>query len=425
MKHLYLGMNTDGVPYMFTLGGQSFAQAYRNLWAADAAGINPKSMPAQPFIETALGANNPYCAGMPNCSAAVLANEGAAGTGNITLQAVYPLFQDLDTGGPAGSVWNFKGCAGCPILSEDFQHYSGIDMSTTNGFANYQAMFFSVQKRTGHGLTLSGNLTWSHSLDTDGINQEFVEDSPNDIYHLRTDYAPAPWDRAWAANVLGRYELPFGKGKRFSTSSGIIDRIIGGWSAAPIWTWATGIPIESYTGSCTEFGTGQYFPWCAGAVPLVNTSSFSRSVHHGVDTSQQSGTGFYGAFGGCSVGVNNDPTPACNGGVQGTQPGANMFSNPAAVYSQYRGAILGLDGRSYDLGPLHGQHRWNVDMTVEKYTKITERVGASFYLQMLNLFNNMEYGDPSINLQDPGDFGTLTGQYNVARQMELGLRIAW
>jgi hypothetical protein len=420
MKHLYLGMDNDGTPYMLKLGGQTLAQAYYALYQADKAGIKPNAVSPQPFFEAGLGGTgSAYCKGYTSCSAAVLANEGSSGTANITYQYVYQIAQDLDTANGGAPAWNFAGCTGCPILASDNQHYSGIDMSTTNGFANYQAAFLTVQKRTGHGLTLSANLTYSHSLDTDGINQEFVEDSPNDIYNLRTDYAPAPWDRTWVSNVLGRYELPFGKGKHFSTSSGILDRIIGGWSVSPIWTWATGTPIESYTGSCYEFGTGQ-FPWCAGAVPTTSTGSFGKTPHLALHTSGQSGTGPYGSFPGCYVGVNNDPTCPSGGGY-----GANLFANPAAVFSSYRPALLGLDTRSYDNGPFYGQHRWNIDLTIEKDTKITERVNAQFFAYMLNAFNNMEYNDPGINIQDPYDFGTLTSQFNTPRVIELGLRISF
>ena len=407
MKHLYLGMNTEGTPYMLKLGGQTLAQAYYALWQADHNGVKPNAVAPQPFFETGLGgANSAYCKGFSSCSAAVLANEGSTGSQNITYEYVYQIAQDLDTANGGAPAWNFAGCTGCPILPSDLQHYSGIDVSTTNGFANYQAGFLTLQKRAGHGLTLSGNLTWSHSLDTDGINQEFVEDSPNDIYNLRTDYAPAPWDRTWVVNVLGRYELPFGKGKHFSTSNGILDRVIGGWSVAPIWTWGTGTPVETYSGSCYEFGTGQ-FPWCAGAVPLVNTGTFGKGTNLAVHTD-------------CIIGVNNDPSCSNGGGT-----GANLFKNPTAVFNSYRPALLGLDTRSYDDGPYYGQHRWNVDLTIEKDTKITERTNIQFFAYMLDAFNNMEYGTPGMNLLDPNNFGTLTSQYNTPRVIELGLRFSF
>jgi len=188
----------------------------------------------------------------------------------------------------------------------------------------------------------------------------------------------------------------------------VLDHIIGGWSVAPIFTWATGSPIETYSGSCYEWGNGQT-PWCAGAVPLTNiTGQYGNSYHAAVHTD-------------CNVGVNNDPSCASGGGT-----GGNLFANPTAVFNNYRPALVGLDGRSYDYGPIHGQHRWNLDFTLAKATSLyKERVGVSFYAQFLNGLNHMMYGDPGINLQDPADFGTLTGQYGNPRVIELGARVSF
>jgi hypothetical protein len=399
-RHLYSGMNTDGVPYMMKQGGQTFSQAYANLWQADHDG---KAAAPQPFFETALGGtSNPYCGGYASCTAAVQANEGSAGTANITNESMYWMVSDLDGYLNEGGAWNFPGCNGCSILSANRQGYQGIDMSTTKGYANYQAGFLTVQKRTGHGLVISGNLTYSHSLNTVGINQEYVQASPNNIYDLSYDYGPAPWDRTLVANVVAGYDLPFGKGKYFATNNPVLDRLIGGWSVGGVYTWGTGLPIETYTGSCNEVG-GQ-FNWCAGAVPLANTGTFGHSPNMAVKTD---GT----------VGVNNDPTY-----TEGA-PGANLFKNPTAVYNSYRPMVLGIDTNAYDYGPYHGQHRWNVDLGIQKETKVNERVGVQFFMQMSNAFNLMEYGDPyPMSLQDPNDWGTLTGQYNTPRVIQLGLR---
>jgi hypothetical protein len=401
-RHLYLGMSQDNVPYMLKLGGQTFAQAFANLWQADHNGT--KAAP-QPFFETALAGSN-YCGGYSTCTAAVQAKEGSSGTSNISNTQVYWMFADLDGTGNTGGAWNFPGCAGCSILPGDLQSYYGIDDSTTKGWANYQAGFITVQKRTGHGLMLSANLTWSHTIDTDGINQEYVTDEPNDVWNLNTDVMPAPWDRRWVANIVARYDLPFGKGKYFTTSNPVLDRLIGGWSVAPVITMSTGKPIESFTGSCDEWGTDPYMPWCAGAAPMVNTGTFGHTPQMDVHTNGV-------------VGVNNDPAYVPNA------PGANMFSNPAQVYKSFRPAILGIDTNTYDNGPYYGMSRYNLDLGIEKDTKIKERVGLQFYVQMLNALNHMEYGDPGMNLMDPYDWGTLTGQYNGARVIQLGLRLAW
>jgi hypothetical protein len=392
-QNLYEGMNTDGVPYMLKLGGQTYAQAFANLWTANKKGT---AAAAQPWFETALSGNS-QCQAYGSCTAWVQAQEGSAGTDNIGIQNPFGVMADLD------GQWNFGNCQGCTILPSDAQ-YAALDTSTSNGYANYQAGFVTLQKRAGRGLTLSSNLTWSHSLNTIGINQEYVEASPNNIYNIRYDYGPAPWDRRWVLNLLADYQLPFGRGQRFSTGNGVLDRVVGGWTFAPIFTWATGAPIETYSGSnsCQEFGAG-YIPWCSGAVPLTNTGTFGHSPHLAVHTD-------------CVVGAYNDP--ACGGGS-----GGNLFSNPTAVYNSYRPAVLGMDTRSYDYGPYYGQKRWNMDFTLAKDTRFTESVGATVYAQFLNAFNHMMYSDPSMDLANPGAFGTLTSQYGAPRTIELGLRL--
>jgi hypothetical protein len=328
---------------------------------------------------------------------------------------VYGMFQDIDTGStcapipvtnPNGCPWTFG-----TALPADLQGYNSMLGNTTLGFSNYQAGIVRVQKRTGHGLTLNANLTWSHTLSTVGINQEYTQANPSVPTNLRFDYGPAPFDTRWVFNMLGTYDLPFGKGKHFATNNGILDRIIGGWTFAPIFQWNSGLVMETYTGSCDEFGQGNV-AWCSGMVPLqgTNVGSISRSPHYGVVSSG-------------GIGSNGD---ASNGG-----PGVNMFGNPSAVYNMFRPVVLGIDGRANDLGPLYGQHRWNLDFTIAKSTRINERILTTFYAQFFNAMNHMEFSDPGqygsggLNLQDPASFGVLNSQFNTPRHIELGLRISF
>jgi hypothetical protein len=406
--HLFQGLDLNNVPWMMTLGGQSFAKAYAALWSADHSG---QPVAPQPFFETAM-AGSPYCTGFASCSAAVLANEGASGTGNISTEYVYGLFQDLDAGTPCvsnpnpatpnGCAWTAFGTA----LPQDLQGYNSMLGNTTLGFSNYQAGILRVQKRTGHGLMLNANLTWSHTLSTVGINQEYTQANPSVPFDLRYDYGPAPFDTRVIFNMLANYELPFGKGKTFDAHNGILNRVIGGWTFTPIFTANSGLVQETYTGSCSEFGQGNV-AFCSGAVPLVSTGSFGRSPHYGVVSDG-------------NIGSNGD---ASSGGS-----GVNLFANPTAAYNNLRPVILGVDGRANDMGPLYGQHRWNLDFTIAKRTAITERVGFTFYAQFFNALNHMEFNDPGqagaggLNLQNPAAFGVLDSQFNSPRAIELGLR---
>ena len=114
----------------------------------------------------------------------------------------------------------------------------------------------------------------------------------------------------------------------------------------------------------------------------------------------------------------------------------NLFSNPEAVYNSFRPFILGLDGpNGGGGGPLRGLSQWNIDLTVSKDIHFTERFGLMFVATFSNLTNHPQFHDPYLDLQDPGDFGVISGgpfglatqsgsQGNGAlpRQIEFGLR---
>jgi hypothetical protein len=134
-------------------------------------------------------------------------------------------------------------------------------------------------------------------------------------------------------------------------------------------------------------------------------------------------------------GVKSDGNIGVNGDSNNGGSGVNLFSNPTAVYNNFRPYILGIDSNCGGGGILRGQLRWNVDLGITKETQITERVGFQLYGQFFNLFNHMMWGDPTMNLQDPNSFGVLGGQYNAlalggygaasnfTRVIQLGFRI--
>ncbi len=65
--------NLDAVPYMTTLIGQNFAQAYAQLYQQMFfSGVSAANVSSQPFLEAALGgAGSAYCAGFTSCTAAL------------------------------------------------------------------------------------------------------------------------------------------------------------------------------------------------------------------------------------------------------------------------------------------------------------------------------------------------------------------
>jgi hypothetical protein len=389
--NLYQGLDLNSTPWMTKVNGQTFAQAYDNLYFALAGN---KPITPQPFFESALK-GSAYCGGFANCTSAVAAQEA----GNITTQSVTNLWQDLD------SSFNFG--PGLLSTTQCFYCYTEAAM----GYSNYQSLVVSLQKKMSNGLTLNSNFTYGHSLGTIGFNQSYIFESVNDPWNLRTDYGPQLWDRKFTFNLLASYQLPFGQGQKWANTNPVAKRVLGGWQLSPILTIASGLPLPIWDGSFQEMGNG-YAGYGCTAVP-ISSMSYSNSPHFGITSNGE-------------IGVNGD---VANGGT-----GVNLFANPAAVYNNFRPFLVGIDGSCGGGGILRGQSRWNLDLGLTKDTRITERFGFQFFAQAFNVMNHMMWADPGVNLQDPNNFGVLSGQYNAltlggagasanfTRLIQLGLR---
>ena len=398
-NNLYQGIDFGSVPTMMKLNGQTFAQAFSQMYFALAAGRSPA---AQPFFESALKGSS-YCQGFSNCTAAVASNE----SGNILTQSVTSMWSDLDT------QWTAFG----PALTSTNQCFYCYAY-TSLGYSNYQSMVVTAQKRYSDGLTLNANFTWSHALGIISTGQSYTLDNAGNPFDLYSDYGPQYFDRRFVFNMMGSYILPFGKGHRIGGQSPILDRLIGGWTISPVFSWGTGLPINFASGSYQEQGQAWDGDLSASAIPIgtAGSGTLGNTQHYGINSAS-----------GSIVAVNGN---AANGGS-----GVNMFSNPSAVFNEFRPFILGTDERTGGAGTVYGQHRYNLDLGITKNTQFTERVGAQIFVQAFNVVNHMQWGDPSMNLQDPQDFGVLSGQYgaltlggagasaNYTRIIQLGLRL--
>jgi hypothetical protein len=119
-------------------------------------------------------------------------------------------------------------------------------------------------------------------------------------------------------------------------------------------------------------------------------------------------------------------TPGSNGiGTAGF--GVNMFANPEAVYNNIRQPILGLDNGDGGWGVLRGLPYWNVDLSLAKQIRLTERFNLQASVVFINVFNHVVFYDPGpgdyLDTSSPSTWGTTPGQANTPRTMEFGLRL--
>lgn len=370
---LYSPMELNQVPFFMVYGGQSFAQAFDGLAAQIKAG---SSITPQAFFEKAL-AGSSFCAA-PNASCT--AGVAAKYSGNFTNQqprTVWSGIQPSFVFGPATAINN---------------QISTLFFWASQGISDYNAGFISYRTRRYKGLTLDVNFTYSHSLDDAGRNQDFDTATTNS-YNLRYDYGTSLFDRKYVLNLLGMYELPF-------HAPGAAGYVVKGWALAPIFSAYTGTPLKITTGSSQEFG--QSSSTSAGAIALTPYTG-GNSVHSGVAGNATT-----------QVGITGNPA---TGGT-----GMNLFADPNAVYGSFRPVMMSLDTTSQG-GTIRGLNRWNLDLTILRKFKFSERWSATFNAQFFNIFNHVLFSDPSASLQSPTSFGVIGSQYNSPRAIQLGLHV--
>ena len=144
IRNEYNLVNIDAVRTMTTLGGQTFANAFANLYQEVSGN---QAIAPQPFFETALGgAGSKYCAAYANCTAAVAAQQKSA----IVSTQVYNLWSALN----AAPSWTLgRTLLASPALNGGSvgTQLTSYELAASNGWDNYNAAFLSLTAKDWHG----------------------------------------------------------------------------------------------------------------------------------------------------------------------------------------------------------------------------------------------------------------------------------
>lgn len=142
----------------------------------------------------------------------------------------------------------------------------------SGGVANYDAGTIELRKRFSDGLSGSVGYTFSKSLDNApgdfAAGYMGASTAPVNSYNLAAEYGPSTFDTTHRITSTMVYELPFGRGRRFSVQSHLWDAIVGGWNASWILTMQTGFPVDPRTNTDLVFSfNNQNRPNCVAAPP--------------------------------------------------------------------------------------------------------------------------------------------------------------
>lgn len=366
-------INFNNAPYMFvdTQSGQSFAAAYDAIEGQLNEGVAAGSVTPQPWFEHLV----------PGGTDAFLNKNSSL----FNSASVSNIFQAIDNARLAANLPTF-----------DNQQVGTLFMRTHQGVSNYQAFIATLRMDPMHGLNFDFNYTRSKLL-SNGLGDQDSAGFFADSFDPFRTYGVDSSDRTNTANATYTYNLPY------VTGSGWLNRLTQGWYNSGIFTLASGAPITVSEGGQVYGGGNLGLTNSASAIPTVGADSIT------------SGIGVYNNV--------SSATIATRGNVSGGGLGLNVFSNPTAVFDDFRTIQLSTDGRSGNANPIRGFGTWNLNSGFGKTTQVTEKMNMIYTLQVFNLTNHPIWNTPSLGLfgTSPASFGVLTSK-SGNRTMEMGLR---
>lgn len=378
-RNLMSSFNLNAAPInlrdMSGKSSQTFAQAFDSIATELRRGVPAAQVTPQPWFDNVFGTNGTR----------TIAAAGSAGFINGRLSDLF-----LNTIDP-----RLLGLGVPTVLNQQFDRMSWI---SSGSWSNYNALFFSVEKRFSKGLQLNANYTWAHGLDTSSNTADANASAWSTPFNPGFDYADSLSDLRHVFKLYGFYELPSLKKSR----------LFSGWYTSFIYIARSGFPVPVTQGG-DVFGSPAIFGSTTESVPGVKSLPAGGGLHEGVAGSR---------------GVGTSGNPATRG------TGLNLFADPAVVFNSLRPFLLSQDTRSAR-GSIRGLGFWNLDTSLGKSTAITERVKMTFAADFFNIFNHPGFADPSLSLLSSTSFGVISsqltgnasrGDFAGPRRIQFGLR---
>ena len=277
-----------------------------------------------------------------------------------------------------------------PGLTEDparrpFPYISPTFYDRSIGSASYNALQFEMKKRYTHGLGYQVAYTYSKSIDEGSSGWFGVEgQSLTDPYNIKSSRGPSGYDLTHTLSFNAVYEIPVGKGKRFSTKSTVLDYVVGNWQLNNIFSARSGTPYNVYYGASDLAGTGN-----------VSWAQYERANLVG-DPNQGS----------------------CPGG--GNVGSASCYFNTSAFAVPAQGTF-GTSGRD----AFRSAPYWDVDLSMFRQFPLGETRRFEFRAEAFNLFNTVIFGQPGNDISNASTFGKVTSVATGtnARQLQFGGKI--
>ncbi|HWB83391.1 MAG TPA: carboxypeptidase-like regulatory domain-containing protein [Bryobacteraceae bacterium] len=263
----------------------------------------------------------------------------------------YPLLPGTSLSGQNTSV--------AQLLSS-FPEFTSVNIETNQGYSWYHSLQATIEKRFSHGVTIDASFTQSKYMAATGLL------NASDPMPVR---AISSSDRPTRFTFSPIYEFPFGKGRRFlSSSRGVLNVLVSGWQTGGMWLLQSGPPLG--------FGNAIFL----GDLKNIALASDQRSINEWFNV---------------NAGFERNSTKQLADNIIALSP----------LFSGIRG-----DGLNW----------WNLSFI--KDTNITEKCRVQFRVESANAFNHPKFAAPNTS-PSSSSFGKVTAIGQAPRTIQFGLKV--
>jgi hypothetical protein len=423
-----IGTTVNGVPQTAAYQMRSsatFQNALANGWWGAAPTMPPGLMPVATLLN-----NLDYV--KVGCPAA-----GDAGNCNLP---------DVNNSVVRGSVMRLNGFPE-NFISTNPQFGNTVNWYSNMGNSNYHSLQLEATLRPTHGFSGTANYTFSRNL---GIPPNpFVGTSVAGVFtnpvDRHKDYTVVNNNHPHILRTNGNIELPIGPGKLLlGKSHGVLAHAIEGWRLGSIYTlssapyvnvtaqnmmYGNGVPDVADPALLKELLSDTGVKWgVKSAAGVVEGDFFDRSRFVKVADPQCGAVTALQNLNGLATGV----APRCTlQAIARVVPAGTAGAVPVNDGSGNFGKIVlqnPLPGNRGTLGQnaIRGLPIWRFDSNISKAFSITETKSLQFRLDVFNILNHAQPGNPSLSINNtsfPVPFGEIVSKNgNDPRTMQAQLR---
>ncbi|PYV92737.1 MAG: hypothetical protein DMG05_03645 [Acidobacteria bacterium] len=257
-------------------------------------------------------------------------------------------------------------------------NFTSFLLSTADGDSYYHAFQVTAEKRYSHGLSFLANYTFSKSIDTDSTNIGWTGAwffGNQDPRGSSFNKGLSDFDRTHVISVSPVWDLP-----KLHNANPAVRAVLGNWRMSSIVSLRSGHPVT--------------------AIDLFGAGGCLCGPNLGTSRADATGTPLQTAI-----------------GSRSNQANVGYFNQSA-----FRSAAVGSFG-TVGRNTIRGPGFANVDFALIKDFPIPvrENMRLQFRSEYFNLFNRVNLGNPSLNVNDP-NFGKIFGTSSDPRILQFGVK---